>query len=101
MIWLHTYGIGKFGRKIRKSIHTSEQEALDSQKVLGGTVERFHSDADVGIEKMHITNAINDELSDIIDDFSKIDPARYGSSAWDCKKLRAINMVSQIIEGDY
>lgn len=102
MIWLHTYGIGKFGRKIRKSIHPSEQEALDSQKVLGGTVERFHSDEDVAINNYHAANALRQEMSDIIDDFSKHDPVFYGSPGWDAKKLKACNMVSQIIEeGDY
>lgn len=101
MIWVHTYGFGKFGRKVKQSIHTSEKEALYSQSVLGGTVERFYSDADVGISKVYVTNAVNEELSEIIDDFSKHDPVFYGSSGWDCKKIRAINTINQIIERDY
>ena len=102
MIWIHTYGIGKFGRKIRKSIHDSEQKALDSQKVLGGTVERFHSDEDVATNNYHAANALRQEISDVIDDSSKQDPALYGSPEWDAKKLKACSMVNQIIEeGDY
>lgn len=102
MIWLHTYGVGKFGKRIIKTIHESAESAEDSRKVLGGTVEQFMSAEEVAIEKYHIANAVSQEVSDIIDDFSKHDPAFYGSPGWDSKKLKACNMMSQIIEeGDF
>lgn len=101
MIWVHTYGIGKFRNKIRKTIHESAESAEESRKVFGGTVSEFMSVEEVVVEKINIANAINDELSVIIDDFSKHDPEFYGSSGWDCKKVKAINMINQIIDGDF
>lgn len=56
---------------------------------------------EVAIEKYHMANAARQEVSDIIDDFSKHDPAFYGSPGWDAKKLKACNMINQIIEGDF
>lgn len=41
MIWIHTYGVGKFGSRILKCIHDSEESALASQKVLGGTIQCY------------------------------------------------------------
>jgi hypothetical protein len=102
MIWVHTYDT-RSGKHCRttKSVHTEEAKALANQVLFGGTVDKYMSDHEVAVEKIHITNAVNAELSDIIDDFSKHDAAFYGSSGWDCKKVRAINMISQIIDGDF
>nr|DAP74238.1 MAG TPA: hypothetical protein [Caudoviricetes sp.] len=41
MIWIHTYGVGKFGSKIIRNIHDTEESALASQEVLGGTVQCY------------------------------------------------------------
>lgn len=37
MIWIHTYGVGPFQKNVLSTIHDSEESALASQKVLGGT----------------------------------------------------------------
>lgn len=102
MIWLHTYGVGKFGKRIIRTIHESAESAESAREVLGGTVVEFMSAEEVAIEKYHIANSVRQEVSDIIDDFSKHDPAFYGSPGWDSKKLKACNMINQIIEeGDF
>lgn len=41
MIWIHTYGVGPFKKKVLREIHESEESALASQKVLGGTVQCY------------------------------------------------------------
>lgn len=41
MIWIHTYGIGPFKSKVLRKIHDTEESALASQKVLGGTVQAY------------------------------------------------------------
>lgn len=41
MIWIHTYGVGPFKKKVLRNIHESEESALASQKVLGGTVQCY------------------------------------------------------------
>lgn len=102
MIWVHTYGFGKFKvEKVCKTIHDNRESAEKNMAVLGGTITEFMSEEEVAVEKYHIAQAVRHELSDIIDDFSKLVPVLYGSSEWDCKKLKACNMVNQIIEGDF
>lgn len=101
MIWLHTYGVGKFGKRIIRTIHESAESAEAAREVLGGSVVEFMTTEEVAIEKYHMANAARQEVSDIIDDFSKHDPAFYGSPGWDAKKLKACNMINQIIEGDF
>lgn len=41
MIWIHTYGVGPFKKKVLRKIYESEELALASQKVLGGTVQCY------------------------------------------------------------
>ena len=42
MIWIHTYGVGPFKKKkVLRKIYESEESALASQKVLGGTVQCY------------------------------------------------------------
>lgn len=41
MIWVHTYGVGAFREKVLRTIHDSEESALASQKVLGGTIQCY------------------------------------------------------------
>lgn len=41
MIWIHTYGVCPFKRKVLRKIHDIEDSALASQKVLGGTVQAY------------------------------------------------------------
>lgn len=101
MIFIHTYGIGKFGETIRQTVHESEESAEAAKAVLGGEVVQYFSAEEVAVEKYHMTNALCQELSDIIDDFSDMEPVFTGSERWDLKKMRAINMIKQIVEGDF
>ena len=41
MIYIHTYGVGKFARKQMRSVHDTLDEALAQQRVLGGTIQAF------------------------------------------------------------
>ena len=41
MIWIHTYGVGPFKKNVLRKIHESEESALASQKVLGGTIQCY------------------------------------------------------------
>lgn len=41
MIWIHTYGVGSFQQNVLRKIHESEESALSSQKVLGGTIQCY------------------------------------------------------------
>lgn len=41
MIWVHTFGIGKFGSKIITNIHHSAESAEASRRVLGGKVKVY------------------------------------------------------------
>lgn len=102
MIYIHTYGVGKFGKTIHRSVHDTEQEALAQVAVLGGVVQQFIPVEDV--EQMR--DVLCSEVSEIIDDFSTRAPGSAGSfepgsSEWDCRKVKAMNMVNQIIDGDY
>lgn len=36
MIYIHTYGVGKFGKEIRRTVHETKESAEAAQKVLGG-----------------------------------------------------------------
>lgn len=42
MIYIHTYyGIGKFGKEIRRTVHETKESAEAAQKVLGGIVKQY------------------------------------------------------------
>lgn len=41
MIWIHTYGVGKFGKEILRIVHEKKESAEFSQKVLGGIVKQY------------------------------------------------------------
>lgn len=41
MIWIHTYGVGKFGKEIRRTVHETKESAEAEKKVLGGTVRQY------------------------------------------------------------
>lgn len=41
MIYIHTYGVGKFGSKQIRNIHDTLDEAIAQQRVLGGVVEAY------------------------------------------------------------
>lgn len=102
MIYIHTYGVGKFGEIIKKSIHDSLESANAKHAVFGGSVVGYVCEDE--IEQMR--HVLCSEVSEIIDDFSTRSPGSAGSFApgspeWDCRKVKAMNMVNQIIDGDY
>lgn len=102
MIWIHTYGVGKFGKTIHKAVHDTEEAAMKQHAVLGGSVQCFMPLEEV----VHMGQVLESEVSEIIDDFSSCDPGfagslEPGSSEWDCRKVKAMNMVKQILDGDY
>ena len=39
MIYVHTYGVGKFGKEIHRTVHDTKESAEASRKVLGGTIK--------------------------------------------------------------
>lgn len=41
MIWVHTYGVGKFGKEIRLTVHETKESAEFAKKVLGGIVKQY------------------------------------------------------------
>lgn len=47
MIYIHTYGIGKFGSTERKAVHDTLESANASVSVLGGVVQAFESVEDL------------------------------------------------------
>lgn len=109
MIYVHTYEIGKFGPSGRRKvqiIHDTKETALAQQAVLGGSVQGFVAVEDYLSEREHMRDVLTSEVSEIIDDFSTIAPGsagsfEAGSPEWDCKKLRAINAINKIIDGDF
>lgn len=42
MIWVHTYGIGKFKRTILRTVHDTEESAKFVQEVLGGEIVAYN-----------------------------------------------------------
>lgn len=64
MIYVHTYGVGKFGSKEIRNIHDSHDEALAQQRVLGGVIQAFES-----VESIALTNEVAlSEIRQLIDD---------------------------------
>lgn len=41
MIYIHTYGVGKFGKEIRRTVHENKESAEFAQKVLGGELKAY------------------------------------------------------------
>lgn len=41
MIYIHTYGVGKFGKDIRRTAHETKESAEAARKVLGGIVKQY------------------------------------------------------------
>lgn len=47
MIYIHTYGVGKFGKEIRRTVHETKESAEASQKVLGGEFKAYVKEPEV------------------------------------------------------
>ena len=41
MIYIHTYGVGRFGKEIHRTVHDTKESAEAAKKVLGGTVRQY------------------------------------------------------------
>lgn len=39
MFYIHTYGVGKFGKEKRRTVHETKESAEASQRVLGGEIK--------------------------------------------------------------
>lgn len=74
MIYIHSYGIGKFGSKQVRSIYDTYDEAESQQRVLGGVIQVFESVENIGIERYHIEQVLLSELSELIDNMTNHSP---------------------------
>lgn len=105
MIYIHSYGVGKFGSKQIRNIHDTLEEAQAQQRVLGGVVQAFESVEDIAVERYHIEQVLLSEVSELIDNMSNHSPGspweEPGSQAWDCAKVEAINLFSDILNGKF
>lgn len=109
MIYIHTYGIGKFGRKQIRNIHDTLEEAQAQQRVLGGVVQAFESVENIEsewIEREHIKEIVVDEVACLIDDFSTCAPGsarmmQPGSTEWDSYKVKTLNNIRNLLDGKF
>ncbi|EKL2214123.1 hypothetical protein PQ125_002657 [Salmonella enterica] len=101
MIYIHSYGVGKFGSKQIRNIHDTHDEALAKQRVLGGVIQAFESVENLGVNEQ-IKEIVVDEVACIIDDFSTKAPGSArelepGSSEWDLYKVGALNRLRELL----
>lgn len=101
MIYVHSYGVGKFGSKQIRNIHDTVDEAMAQQRVLGGVVQAFESVENLGINEQ-IKEIVVDEVACIIDDFSTKAPGSARelepcSSEWDLYKVGALNRIRGLL----
>ena len=105
MIYIHSYGVGKFGNKQIRNIYDTLDEAMAQQRVLGGVVQAFESVENIGIERYHIEQVLLSEVSELIDNMTNHSPGspweEPGSTALDCAKVDTINLFSKIINGNF
>lgn len=105
MIYIHSYGVGKFGIKQIRNIYDTLDEAMAQQRVLGGVVQAFESVENIGIERYHIEQVLLSEVSELIDNMTNHSPGspweEPGSPEWDCAKVDTINLFSKIINGNF
>ena len=101
MIYIHTYGVGKFASKRIRNVHDTLNEASAQQRVLGGVIQSFKSVEDVVMSE-RIKDLVLDEVSCIIDDYSTRDPGfdfDPGSPELDCRKIIRLNVVRNLLSG--
>lgn len=107
MIYIHTYGVGKFGKEIHRTVHETKESAEAAQKVLGGELKAYReADSSVGvIEVEHMREVIDSEVSELIDNMTCHGPGcpweEPGSPEWDCAKVNALNKINRIIDEVY
>ena len=107
MIYIHTYGVGKFGKEIRRTVHETKESAEAAQKVLGGEFKAYReadSSVDV-IEVEHMRDVLDSEVSELIDSMTCHGPGcpweEPGSPEWDCAKVNTLNKINSIIDEVY
>lgn len=105
MIYIHSYGVGKFGSKQIRNIHDTLEEAQAQQRVLGGVVQAFEPVEDLEMQDA-IKEIVVDEVSCIIDELSTNapgSPRNYepGSTQWDCWKVKTLNNIRAILDGKF
>lgn len=105
MIYIHSYGVGKFGSKQIRNIHDTYEEALAQQRVLGGVIQAFESVENLGVNEQ-IKEIVVDEVSCIIDELSTDAPGfartfEPGSTEWDCWKVKTLNNIRAILDGKF
>lgn len=105
MIYIHSYGVGKFGSKQIRNIHDTLEEAQAQQRVLGGVVQAFEPVEDLEMQEA-IKEIVVDEVSYIIDELSTNapgSPRNYepGSTQWDCWKVKTLGNIRDILDGKF
>ncbi|VUF55256.1 Phage protein [Escherichia phage Stevie_ev116] len=105
MIYIHSYGVGKFGSKQIRNIHDTLEEAQAQQRVLGGVVQAFEPVEDLEMQEA-IKEIVVDEVSCIIDELSTNapgSPRNYepGSTQWDCWKVKTLGNIRDILDGKF
>lgn len=105
MIYIHTYGIGKFASKEMRVIHDTLEEAQAKQRVLGGVIQTFEPVEDLELNEA-IKEIVVDEVACIIDELSTDAPGfartlEPGSTEWDCWKVKTLNNIRAILDGKF
>lgn len=107
MIYIHTYGTGKFVKEIHRTFHDTKESAESAQKVLGGEIKAYR-EADDSVDCWrveHMRNVIESEVSELIDNMSCHGPGgpwhEPGSPEWDCAKVDTMNKIGDIIDEVY
>ena len=105
MIYIHSYGVGKFGSKQIRNIHDTLEEAQAQQRVLGGVVQAFEPVEDLEMQEA-IKEIVVDEVSCIIDELSTNAPGSQrnyepGSTQWDCWKVKTLGNIRDILDGKF
>lgn len=107
MIYIHTYGVGKFGKEIRRTVHETKESAEASQKVLGGEFKAYReADDSIDIAEVeYMREVLDSEVSELIDNMTCHGPGgpweEPGSPEWDCAKVNTLNKINRIIDGVY
>ncbi len=73
MIYIHTYGIGKFANKQIRNIYDTLDDAKAQQRVLGGVIQAFEPVEDIE-HREHLKDVVIDEISCLIDDMTNHGP---------------------------
>lgn len=106
MIYIHTFKLGIDGnRKEHRRIHDTYESAKKQQTVLGGVIQAFESIENIVINE-RMKEIIVDEVSCIIDDFSTCAPGsarmmKPGSEAWDSYKIKTLNNIRKMLNGNF